>query len=125
LQQLGLEVPSVFPDRLAANQTYTRPDTCKHVYTWSAGDQKPSCALAALVTFPGHARLTRQCAFARLQEYIDQHSLQKVVEDVLNGCVKTKPDEPLSFMVREALSPDLVLMIQRQHHPVSSQCRSS
>lgn len=38
---------------------------------------------------------------ARLQEYIDQHSLQKVVEDVLNGCVKTKPDEPLTFMVRK------------------------
>jgi enolase len=36
-----------------------------------------------------------------LQEYIDQHSLQKVVEDVLNGCVKTKPDEPLTFMVRK------------------------
>lgn len=39
---------------------------------------------------------------ARAQEYIDQHSLQKVVEDVLNGCVKTKPDEPLTFMVRDA-----------------------
>lgn len=36
------------------------------------------------------------------QEYIDQHSLQKVVEDVLNGCVKTKPEEPLTFMVRAA-----------------------
>jgi hypothetical protein len=43
-----------------------------------------------------------------LQEYIDQHSLQKVVEDVLNGCVKSKPDEPLTFMVRaEHSSPDL------------------
>jgi len=39
-------------------------------------------------------------ALPEMQEYIDQHSLQKVVEDVLNGCVKTKPDEPLSFMVR-------------------------
>jgi hypothetical protein len=56
--------------------------------------------------------LLAQCAFPRLQEYIDQHSLQKVVEDVLNGCVKTKPEEPLSFMVREAPSPDLVLLIR-------------
>lgn len=46
-------------------------------------------------------------ALAVLQEYIDQHSLQKVVEDVLNGCVKTKPDEPLTFMVRGEHSFDL------------------
>ena len=37
---------------------------------------------------------------ANVQEYIDRHGLQKKVEDVLNACVKGKPDEPLSFMVR-------------------------
>jgi enolase len=37
-----------------------------------------------------------------VQSYIDQHSLQKNVEDVLNACVKAKPEEPLTFMVRDA-----------------------
>ena len=35
-----------------------------------------------------------------VQTYIDKHSLQKKVEDVLNNTVKAKPEEPLSFMVR-------------------------
>jgi hypothetical protein len=34
-----------------------------------------------------------------IQDYIDQHNLQKQVEEVLNGTVKSKPVEPLSFMV--------------------------
>lgn len=48
-----------------------------------------------------------------VQEYIDQHSLQKVVEDVLNGCVKSKPDEPLTFMAEELLkrTPAKILKI--------------
>ncbi len=33
-----------------------------------------------------------------VQGYIDKHSLQKTVEDVLNACVKSKPEEPLTFM---------------------------
>lgn len=39
-------------------------------------------------------------AQADVQSYIETHGLQKTVEDVLNGTVKSKPDEPLSFMVR-------------------------
>lgn len=35
---------------------------------------------------------------AGVQEYIDGHGLQKTVEEVLNSCVKGKPEEPLSFM---------------------------
>lgn len=38
-----------------------------------------------------------------VQEYIDKHQLQKKVEDVLNICVKSKPDEPLSYMVCPSL----------------------
>ena len=34
-----------------------------------------------------------------VQEYIEKHELSKRVEEVINACVKTKPDEPLSFMV--------------------------
>lgn len=35
-----------------------------------------------------------------MQEYLDKHSLQERVENVLNSCVKGRPDEPLSYMVR-------------------------
>jgi enolase len=38
-----------------------------------------------------------------IQDYIDQHNLQKQVEEVLNGTVKSKPVEPLSFMAQELL----------------------
>eukprot|EP00879_Flechtneria_rotunda_P000391 GHRR01000484.1.p1 GENE.GHRR01000484.1~~GHRR01000484.1.p1 ORF type:complete len:535 (+),score=162.05 GHRR01000484.1:156-1607(+) len=38
-----------------------------------------------------------------VQEYIDQHGLQRAVEEVLNSCVKAKADEPLSFMAQELL----------------------
>ena len=34
-----------------------------------------------------------------VQEYIDKHDLSKKVEEVINACVKAKPDEPISFMV--------------------------
>jgi enolase len=42
-----------------------------------------------------------------VQEYIDKHELSKKVEDVINACVKAKPDEPLSFMAQtlQKLSP--------------------
>jgi enolase len=36
-----------------------------------------------------------------LQEYIDQHELQKKVEHLINQCVAQKPDDPLSFMSNE------------------------
>lgn len=35
--------------------------------------------------------------------YIDRHSIQKKIEEVLNSTVKTKPDEPIAFMARELL----------------------
>ena len=35
-----------------------------------------------------------------VQEYLDTHGMQQTVEAVLNSCVKAKPEEPLSFMVR-------------------------
>lgn len=36
-----------------------------------------------------------------VQEYIDKHDLSKKVEEVINACVKAKPEEPISFMVRQ------------------------
>lgn len=35
-----------------------------------------------------------------VQEYIEGHSLQSKVEQALNMCVKAKPEDPMSFMVR-------------------------
>jgi hypothetical protein len=37
-----------------------------------------------------------------VQEYLEKHALQKKLEDVLNLCVKEKPEEPLEFMVTTA-----------------------
>eukprot|EP00877_Chromochloris_zofingiensis_P000801 jgi/Chrzof1/10721/Cz05g10010.t1_ENO[v5.2] len=54
---------------------------------------------------------------ANVQEYIDKHGLQKKVEDVLNVCVKSKPDEPLSFMAQELLKltpPEITKIVGRQ-----------
>ena len=36
-----------------------------------------------------------------VQEYIDKHDLSKKVEEVINACVKAKPEEPISFMVSQ------------------------
>lgn len=49
-----------------------------------------------------------------VQSYIDKHSLQSKVEEVLNACVKFKPDEPLSFMAKELskLAPPEILKIE-------------
>mmetsp|Transcript_27595 Transcript_27595/g.60368 ORF Transcript_27595/g.60368 Transcript_27595/m.60368 type:complete len:480 (+) Transcript_27595:154-1593(+) len=51
---------------------------------------------------------------ATVQEYIDKHQLQKRVEDVLNTCVKNKPDEPLAFMAKELLkhAPSEIIKIE-------------
>lgn len=35
-----------------------------------------------------------------VQEYIEKHGLEKRVEEVLNACVKLKPEDPMEFMVR-------------------------
>lgn len=47
---------------------------------------------------------------AGVQEYLDKHGLQKKVEDVLNMAVKSRPEEPLSFMVRVTGTRPCVLM---------------
>lgn len=33
-------------------------------------------------------------------QYIEEHNLQKVVEDAINATIKEKPAEPFSYMVR-------------------------
>ncbi len=38
--------------------------------------------------------------FCLLQEYIDKHELSRRVEEAINATVKSKPDEPLAFLVR-------------------------
>lgn len=43
---------------------------------------------------------TPTMAAPSVQEYLDTHGMQQTVEAVLNSCVKAKPEEPLSFMVR-------------------------
>jgi hypothetical protein len=35
-----------------------------------------------------------------VQEYIDKHDLSKKVEEAINSTVKSKPEEPLAFLVR-------------------------
>ncbi|GAX82478.1 hypothetical protein CEUSTIGMA_g9905.t1 [Chlamydomonas eustigma] len=49
-----------------------------------------------------------------VQSYIDKHSLQSKVEDVLNSCVKAKPNEPMSFMAKELfkLAPAEILKVE-------------
>ncbi len=49
-----------------------------------------------------------------VQTYLDKHSLQTKVEEVLNSCVKAKPDEPLSFMAKEMLklAPAVILKVE-------------
>ncbi|KAG1667452.1 hypothetical protein FOA52_012207 [Chlamydomonas sp. UWO 241] len=49
-----------------------------------------------------------------VQSYIDKHTLQKKVEDVLNSTVKSKPEEPLSYMAAELLklAPAMILKIE-------------
>lgn len=39
-------------------------------------------------------------ATSGVSAFLSQHDLQAKIEDALNRCVKSKPDEPLSFLVR-------------------------
>jgi enolase len=34
-------------------------------------------------------------------QYIEEHNLQKVVEDAINATIKEKPAEPFSFMAEQ------------------------
>jgi len=52
-----------------------------------------------------------------VQEYIDKHNLQKRVEDVLNACVKAKPEEPMSYMASTMLKlapAEIIKIVGRQ-----------
>ncbi|KAG2453745.1 hypothetical protein HYH02_001956 [Chlamydomonas schloesseri] len=52
-----------------------------------------------------------------VQEYIEKHGLEKKVEEVLNLCVKEKPEEPLSFMAKalgQLTPPEIVKVVGRQ-----------
>ncbi|KAK9907448.1 hypothetical protein WJX75_003947 [Coccomyxa subellipsoidea] len=52
-----------------------------------------------------------------VQEYIDKHELSKKVEDVINATVKSKPDEPISFMadtLRKLAPAEITKVIGRQ-----------
>lgn len=67
-------------------------------------ESKQSIIRALQANRPRSSFYTRaqKSAMSTVQSYIDQHSLQKNIEDVLNSCVKAKPEEPLTFMVRDA-----------------------
>jgi hypothetical protein len=39
-------------------------------------------------------------SFQAAAQYIEQHNLQKAVEDAINATIKAKPEEPFAFMVR-------------------------
>jgi hypothetical protein len=36
---------------------------------------------------------------SQTQAFLDQHGIQKAVEDVINATVKAKPEAPMAFMV--------------------------
>ncbi len=44
-------------------------------------------------------KASSRVASMSVQEYIDKHDLSKKVEEVINACVKAKPEEPISYMV--------------------------
>lgn len=45
-------------------------------------------------------RVAATMATTGVSAFLSQHDLQAKIEDALNRCVKNKPDEPLSFLVR-------------------------
>ncbi|KAL0021189.1 hypothetical protein WJX77_011086 [Trebouxia sp. C0004] len=52
-----------------------------------------------------------------VQEYIDKHDLSKKVEEVINACVKAKPEEPISYMaeqLKRSSPPEITKVIGRQ-----------
>jgi hypothetical protein len=48
---------------------------------------------------PNPHRTVAKMATSGVSAFLSQHDLQAKIEDALNRCVKTKPDEPLSFLV--------------------------
>ena len=42
-----------------------------------------------------------------VQAYLDRFGLQAKMEDVINICAKTRPDEPMSFMVKIAIAAEM------------------
>lgn len=59
------------------------------------GGADPSAATATATS------LTRlpACSFQAAAQYIEEHNLQKAVEDAINATIKAKPEEPFAFMV--------------------------
>ena len=49
-----------------------------------------------------------------VQEYIDKHDLSKKVEEVINACVKAKPEEPISFMVHSRITSSSSALLSEQ-----------
>jgi len=52
-----------------------------------------------------------------VQEYIDNHGLSKKVEDVVNACVKARPEEPSAFMadyLTKTTPPLITKVVARQ-----------
>lgn len=60
------------------------------------------CSAAKNLLVHGKPRvaLRKVASTMSVQEYIDKHDLSKKVEEVINACVKAKPEEPISFMVQ-------------------------
>ena len=52
-----------------------------------------------------------------VQEYLDKHDITKRVEEVINACVKAKPDEPISYMVHMAAQSNLLNVYSRTVRP--------
>lgn len=52
-----------------------------------------------------------------VQEYVDKNQLQKKIEDVINHCVKNKPEEPMHFMAQQLLNQapnEIIKVVGRQ-----------
>ncbi len=62
-----------------------RPPRCR---------RPPACRQPAPTSPPAPASLQAAA------QYIEEHNLQKVVEDAINATIKEKPSEPFSYMVR-------------------------
>ncbi|GIL47394.1 hypothetical protein Vafri_4219 [Volvox africanus] len=89
--------------------------TCGVHRVCSATQRPVFCLLFAQGRRAAVARSSR--VTMSVQEYIEKHGLEKKVEEVLNLCVKEKPEEPLSFMAKalQQLSPpEIVKVVGRQ-----------
>ena len=70
----------------------------RHLALAASRRARLTCACAAPLGPLPPCALVSQAAAA----YIEEHQLQKVVEDAINATIKAKPTEPFAFMVRVA-----------------------